>query len=96
MKESQTYLDIVYSQFKKSRINILALCGTGLIWALAIFAPLITSSFPLIYIDRGEQGNGISSPWLKSLFYTNGEEVLQFVDVTTEREIQGEKVQYTY
>ncbi len=96
MKESQTYLDIVYSQFKKSRINVLALCGTGLIWAVAIFAPLITSSFPLIYIDRGEQGNGISSPWLKSLFYTNGEEVLQFLNITTEREIQGEKVQYTY
>lgn len=96
MKAAQTYLDIVYSQFKKSKINIFALCGAALIWAIAIFAPLIASSYPLIYIEKGEQGTSVSSPWLESLFYTNGEEVLQFLDVTTERVIQNEKVLYTY
>lgn len=96
MKAPQTYLDIVYNQFKKSKINILALLGAALIWAVAIFAPLIVSSYPLIYIERGEQGTDISSPWLKSLFYTNSEEVLQFIDITTERVVENEKVLYTY
>ena len=61
MKAPQTYLDIVYNQFKKSKINMLALLGAALIWAFAIFAPLFVSSCPLIYVDRGEQGTGISS-----------------------------------
>ena len=92
MNTPETYLDITYRQFKKSRINMLALYGTLLIWVVAIFAPLLVSAYPLILIDE----KGISSPWFKSLFYTNGEEVLQFLELTTKRVIQNEEVLYTY
>lgn len=88
----ETYLDIAYRQFKRSKVNMLALYGTAAILIVAIFAPLFVSAYPLIFIDA----EGISSPWLRSLFYTNGEEVLQFLAMTTTRVIQDEAVVYSY
>ena len=86
MTISETYLDIAYRQFKKSKINMFALYGTALIWVVAIFVPLFVSAYPLILIDE----EGIFSPWFKSLFYTNGEELLGFLEVTTKR-VSGQK-----
>lgn len=92
MKNPQTYLDIVYSQFRKNIFNRIALWGTLLMWAVAIFAPLISSTYPLIMIENDK----VSSPWFYSLFYTNGAEVLEFLEVTGKRVVNGKPESYTY
>lgn len=56
----------VWSQFRRSNTHLAALAVIGLIVLLAIYAPLISSSQPLLWCAPGE---GCSSPWLRGLFF---------------------------
>ena len=56
---------LVWEQFKKSPTNLLALAVIAGLVGAAIYAPLISSSQPLIWCAEG----GCSSPWLRSLFF---------------------------
>lgn len=56
----------VWQQFRRSITHLGALAVIGLIVLLAIYAPLISSSQPLLWCTPTE---GCSSPWLKGLFF---------------------------
>lgn len=59
-----TYFDIVWDQFRRNRVSYVSLYALGFLFALAIFAPVISSSHPFIW--GGSEGTEF--PWLKGLF----------------------------
>ncbi len=65
--EDLTYFDIVWAQFRKNRVAVAALWVLGGLLSLAVFSPVIASNQPLLW-DAGE---GLSSPWIESLFNRN-------------------------
>lgn len=65
-RQGESYLDIVWKQFKKNRPAYLALWMLVPFAATAIFAPLLASNQPLVYFD----GEGYLFPWWRSLFNT--------------------------
>jgi peptide/nickel transport system permease protein len=66
-KEDLTFADIVWVQFKKNRVAYGALWMLGLLFLLAILAPLLASERPFLWND----GTGLIMPWFSSLFDRN-------------------------
>lgn len=56
----------VWGQFRQSYTHIAALIVIALLVLLAIYAPLISSSQPLLWCTETD---GCSSPWLRGLFF---------------------------
>lgn len=73
MTTGETYLDIVWEQFKKNRSAYIALWILLPVFGIAIFAPLIASNVPLVFHD----GDQTLYPWFRALF--NPDEVVDFV-----------------
>ena len=65
--EDLTYFDIVWAQFKKNRVSYWSLWFVGFLFALAVFAPAISSDRPFVWTTA----EGTSYPWLTSLFDRN-------------------------
>jgi peptide/nickel transport system permease protein len=65
--ETLTYFDIVWTQFKRNRVALVALWFLAAILALAIFAPLLSSDRPFVWVAAGER----TYPWFRSLFDRN-------------------------
>lgn len=61
---SESYLDIVWKQFKKNRHALAALWAFLPLFLLAVFAPVIASNQPFVYHDR----DGTLFPWGRALF----------------------------
>jgi peptide/nickel transport system permease protein len=68
LPETETWSDIVWTQFRRRTLPRAALAGVGVLLALAVYAPLIASNQPLLWNDATR---GWSSPWLGSLFDRN-------------------------
>ena len=68
----EAYLDIVWKQFKKNRFAVGALWALLPVTLLALFAPVIASSRPLVYFD----GEKVLFPWFLALF--NPPEMVDF------------------
>jgi len=66
--EDPTYGEIVWGQFKKRRLAMACLFGLLGLLLLAIYAPLLASNKPFIW---QQDGQGLTSPWLMSLFDRN-------------------------
>ncbi|MGB0647332.1 MAG: ABC transporter permease [Bradymonadia bacterium] len=70
--EDLSFADIVWQQFKKNRLALGSLWLLGLLFALAVGAPLLASERPFIWSDAG----GLYFPWFSALFdhnyYENG------------------------
>lgn len=56
----------VWSQFRRSWVHIAALCVIVMLVVMAIYAPLLSSSQPLVWCTVDQ---GCSSPWLHGLFF---------------------------
>ncbi len=65
--EDLTYFDIVYTQFRKNTVSYWSLWFVFLLFLLAVFAPAISSNQPVFW----KTADGVSSPWLVSLFDRN-------------------------
>lgn len=65
--EDLTYGDIVWGQFRKNKVAVAALWAIVGLVALAVYSPLLASNQPFVW-DAGE---GLSSPWINSLFDRN-------------------------
>ena len=65
MAKSESYLDIVWAQFKKNRFALVALWLLVPLFLLAIFAPLIASDKPFVFHDSEET----IYPWINSVFH---------------------------
>ena len=65
--EDLTYGDIVWAQFRKNTVSYYSLWFLGFLFALAIFAPVISSDRPFIW----GTAEGTSYPWVTSLFDRN-------------------------
>lgn len=63
--EDPTYGEIVWGQFQKRRLAMGSLWGLLGLVALAVYVPLLASNKPFLWRAPGE---GLSSPWLLSLF----------------------------
>jgi peptide/nickel transport system permease protein len=61
--QGETYLDIVWKQFRKNRIALLMVWVVLAFFGLAIFAPVIASNQPYWFRDP----EGLRFPWLVSL-----------------------------
>ena len=57
--QGETYLDIVWRQFKKNRAAYVSLWLLAPLFLLAIFAPVVASNQPFIFYD----GNQTLYPW---------------------------------
>lgn len=66
LRRSETYLDIVWRQFRGHRTAYWSLYVLAALFLLAIFAPLIASNHPLVY----RNGPETISPWWNALFNT--------------------------
>jgi peptide/nickel transport system permease protein len=73
VKSGEAFLDIVWRQFRKNRTAYASLFVIGLLFLLAIWAPLIASDQPLSFSENGHT----IFPWLVALF--NPAEVVDFV-----------------
>lgn len=60
-----SWRSLVWEQYKKSPTNLLALAVIAGLVGAAIYAPLLSSSQPLLWCADGS----CSSPWLQSLFF---------------------------
>lgn len=69
---SETYLDIVWRQFKKNRPALIALWILVPTFLLAIFAPLVASNQPFVYQTDRET----IYPWFRAIF--NPDEMVDF------------------
>jgi peptide/nickel transport system permease protein len=63
-KASESYVDIVWRQFKKHVPAYVSLWLLAPLALMAIFAPAIASDQPLVFFDNGE----MIFPWLRKLF----------------------------
>jgi len=66
-KDDLTYGDIVWGQFRKTRLSYICLLGVGVLFGLAIFAPVIASTRPFLWTTP----EGTTFPWFTSLFDRN-------------------------
>ena len=64
-KEYASYWAIVWEQFQKNKPGYLALWAIGALFAIATFAPALSSKMPFYWRDA----SGISSPWLAGLLF---------------------------
>ena len=58
-----TYWSIVWEQFRKQLSSYVALWIIGLLFAIAIYAPVVALGLPFLWSDE----TGLSSPWLHAL-----------------------------
>ncbi len=65
--EDLTYGDIVWAQFRKNRVAVAAMWALVGLIALAVYSPLLSSNQPFLW----DAGDGMSSPWVSSLFDRN-------------------------
>ena len=65
--EDLTYGDIVWGQFQKNKVAVVALGFLSILCAIAIFCPIVASDRPFIWTENGET----SYPWFTSLFDRN-------------------------
>jgi len=65
--EDMTYGDIVWGQFRKNRVALGALWALIGLVALAVYSPLLSSNQPFLW----NEGDGMTSPWVSSLFDRN-------------------------
>lgn len=72
MTPGESYWDIVWRQFRKNRLSLVALWTLVPLFLLAIFAPLIASNVPFYFRDE----NGVIWPWFRALF--NPEETVDY------------------
>lgn len=63
--EDPTYVEIVWGQFRKRRIAMASLWGLLGLVLLAVYVPFLANNKPFLWKVPGE---GLSSPWLSSLF----------------------------
>lgn len=61
---SQSYIDLLWKQYRKYRFSVVCLYVVGFLFLIAIFAPLIASANPILLTENGKS----SSPWLLWLF----------------------------
>ncbi len=73
MTGNETYLDIVWQQFKKNRPACWALWMMVPLFLLAIFAPAIASNQPFVFRD----GTARIYPWFSALF--NAPEIADYI-----------------
>jgi len=73
MNKSEAYLDIVWRQFKKNRLALISLWALAPLFLLAIFAPLVASNQPFVFVD----GDEVLFPWFRHIF--NPPEPVDFV-----------------
>jgi peptide/nickel transport system permease protein len=64
-QEYASYWSIVWEQYRKNKIAFGGLSAIGMLFALAIFAPVFASKLPYVWMDA----EGISFPWLKGLLF---------------------------
>lgn len=64
MNIGESYLDIVWKQFRKNRFAYWALWVVGALFLIAIFAPLIASDQPFVF----KEGDQTLFPWFVKLF----------------------------
>jgi hypothetical protein len=62
--ERISYLTLVFRELKQSRTAIWGLWSIAALFALGVYAPLISLNQPLLFADS----SGWSSPWLRALF----------------------------
>lgn len=72
MTPGESYWDIVWRQFRKNRLSLVALWTLVPLFLLAIFAPLIASNVPFYFRDE----NGAIWPWFRTL--CNPEETVDY------------------
>ena len=73
MTTAESYLDIVWEQFKKNRPAYVALWLMLPVFLIAVFAPALASNVPLVFHD----GDETLYPWFRALF--NSDEAVDFV-----------------
>lgn len=73
MSHPESYLDIVWGQFKKNRFAYAALWGLLPLSAVAVGAPLLASNQPLVFYDDGRT----IFPWFRALL--NPDEMVDYV-----------------
>ena len=73
MNRSEAYFEIVWRQFKRNRFALVSLYLLVPLVLLAIFAPVIASSHPLVFHSEKD---GTIYPWFRALF--NPEEPVDF------------------
>lgn len=66
-QDDLTYGDIVWSQFIKNRVALLALGVLGFLTLLAVYAPLLASNQPFVWTTD----EGTTYPWVRTLFDRN-------------------------
>jgi peptide/nickel transport system permease protein len=64
-REYASYWAIVWEQFRKNRSGFAALVGIGMLFAIAVYAPLVSSKMPFVWRDA----SGTSFPWFSSLLF---------------------------
>ncbi len=64
-REYPSYWAIVWEQFRKQRTSMIALYTVVLLFVIAIYAPVLSSSVPFIWRDE----SGLSFPWFRSLLF---------------------------
>lgn len=72
-RASESYMDIVWKQFRKNRLALTALVAMVPLCVLAVFAPALASNQPFVYRD----GDALLFPWFRALF--NPAESVDFV-----------------
>ncbi len=65
MNEGESYLDIVWRQFKKNRQAYYALWAMIGLFLVAIFAPALASNVPFVF----HEGDKTIYPWFRGLFH---------------------------
>ncbi|MFT4702539.1 MAG: peptide/nickel transport system permease protein [Bradymonadia bacterium] len=64
-REYASYWSIVWEQFQKNRLSYVALWAIGLLFFIAVCAPIGASSYPFVWDD----GTGLSFPWFRALLF---------------------------
>lgn len=64
-KEYNSYWAIVWEQFRKNRSGYAALWAVFLLFAIAVYAPVLSSKMPFVWKDE----TGLSFPWFHSLVF---------------------------
>lgn len=63
--EYASYWSIVWEQFRKNRTSYFALWAIGLLFGIAVFAPVFASRIPFYWVDE----SGVSFPWFRGLLF---------------------------
>lgn len=64
-REYASYWSIVWEQFRKNRSGFAAMFGVFTLFAIAVYAPIVASRLPFVWIDD----SGIAFPWFRALLF---------------------------